>query len=280
MNVALTGATGFVGRHVLAALAAHDVGLSVVVRNADPPLALPAGARTVVMDLDDAGPDIFDRLGHPDVLVHLAWGGLPHYAAAAHLDIELPRQRRFLDACVQGGLRRLLVTGTCLEYGMQEGALGEDRPAAPTTAYAIAKHRLHHELNAWRAERCLALAWLRVFYLFGPGQAASSLYAQLNAAMDRGDTHFPMSAGEQVRDFMPVEQAAGEIVRLAMLPIDAGTVNLCSGEPTRVIDIAKRWVVERGGAITLDAGRFPYPTYEPFSFWGSRARLDQLLEAR
>jgi nucleoside-diphosphate-sugar epimerase len=278
--VALTGATGFIGRHVLAALAATDADIAVLLRPGRPPLDLPARARAVVMDLDDAAPDTFERLGRPDVLVHLAWGGLPNYASATHVDIELPRQRRFLDACVQGGLRRLLVTGTCLEYGMQEGELSEERPAAPATSYAIAKHRLHEELDTWRSTRGLALAWLRVFYLFGPGQSASSLFAQLNAAIDRGDSHFPMSAGDQMRDFMPVGQAAAEISRLAALAVDAGTVNLCSGQPTRVIDMARRWVAERGAAIALDTGRFPYPTYEPFSFWGSRSRLDQLLEAK
>lgn len=280
MIVALTGATGFIGRHVLDALAACDLDLAVMMRPGRAPLALPPRARAVVMDLDDASPDTFDRLGRPDILVHLAWGGLPHYGSDAHLDIELPRQRRFLDACLQGGLRRLLVTGTCLEYGMQEGELGEERPAAPTTAYAIAKHRLHEELDAWRGTRGLALAWLRVFYLFGPGQAASSLYSQLNAAIERGDTHFPMSAGDQIRDFMPVKQAAANIMQLAMLPADAGTVNLCSGQATRVLDIARRWAAERDSAITLDTGRFHYPAYEPFSFWGSRSRLDQLLEAK
>lgn len=279
MKVALTGATGFIGRHVLAALATHDAAICVVVRPGHATLAQPAGARTVVMDLDEAGPDTFERLGRPDVLVHLAWGGLPNYASATHVDSELPRQRRFLDACIQGGLRRLLVTGTCLEYGMQEGELREDTPAAPATAYAVAKHRLHAELDGWRQTRGVALAWLRAFYLFGPGQAASSLYAQLNAAIDHGDSHFPMSAGDQVRDFMPVAQAATEIARLAMRPVDAGTVNLCSGQPIRVIDVARRWVAERGAGIMLDTGRFPYPTYEPFRFWGNRSRLDQLLEA-
>jgi dTDP-6-deoxy-L-talose 4-dehydrogenase (NAD+) len=275
----MTGATGFVGRHVLAALAAHDLELSVAVRPERPLPALPARARAVVLDMDDAGPHTFDQLGRPDVLLHLAWSGLPHYAAATHLEVELPRQRQFLEACVQGGLRRLVVTGTCLEYGMQEGELFEDRPAAPTTAYATAKHRLHEDLQAWRGTHGLELAWLRIFYLFGPGQAASSLFSQLHAAIDRGDTHFPMSPGNQVRDFMPVEQAATEIARLTLRPTDAGTLNLCSGKPTRVIDIARRWVAERGADILLDTGRFPYPTYEPMSFWGNRSRLDQLLEA-
>jgi len=279
VKIALTGATGFVGRHVLAALSPRGAHVTAMVRPGRPGPSLPASVKVVSMDLDDAGPDTFHRLGSPDILIHLAWGGLPHYAASTHLDTELPRQRRFLEACVQGGLRRLLVTGTCLEYGLREGELVELMPAEPTTAYAMAKHRLHHELEALRAERGLELAWVRLFYLHGPGQAASSLYTQLNAAIDRGDACFPMSAGDQLRDFMPVERAAAVIAALACRPADAGIVNLCSGKPVRVIDIARRWVAERRADITLEPGHFSYPSYEPFAFWGNRSKLDHLLEA-
>lgn len=280
MKVALTGATGFLGRHVLAALSARGLDVTAMVRPGPTAPAQPAGVQLASMDMDDAGPDTFERLGCPDVLVHLAWGGLPNYAATTHLDVELPRQHRFLDACVQGGLQNLLVTGTCLEYGMREGELQEDMPAMPTTAYAIAKQKLHQHVDRWRVERGLALAWLRVFYLYGPGQAPSSLYSQLNAAIDRGDARFPMSAGDQVRDFMPVAVAAAQIAALTQSLADPGTVNLCSGEPTRVIDIAKRWVDARGASIALDTGHFAYPAYEPFSFWGNRSRLDHLMESK
>jgi dTDP-6-deoxy-L-talose 4-dehydrogenase (NAD+) len=95
--------------------------------------------------------------------------------------------------------------------------------------------------------------------------------------MDRGDSHFPMSAGDQVRDFLPVTQAATDIARLARRPTDAGVVNLCSGRPVRVIDIARRWIAERGATIALDTGVFPYPAYEPFAFWGNRTKIDHLL---
>lgn len=277
MKVALTGATGFLGRHVQAALCARGLDVTAMVRPGPKAPVLSTGVQPASMDMDDAGPDTFERLGRPDVLVHLAWGGLPNYAATTHLDVELPRQLRFLEACVKGGLKNLIVTGTCLEYGMREGELHEGMPALPTTAYAIAKHRLHEHVDGWRVERGLALAWLRVFYLYGPGQAPSSLYSQLNAAIDRGDARFPMSAGDQVRDFMPVEKAATAIAALARLNADPGTVNLCSGEPTRVLDIAQRWVHARGASIVLDTGHFPYPAYEPFSFWGNRSKVNSLL---
>jgi dTDP-6-deoxy-L-talose 4-dehydrogenase (NAD+) len=234
-----------------------------------------------VVELDLASPATspFELLGRPDTLIHLAWGGLPNYASDIHLAVELPRQRHFLEACLRGGLRHLVVTGTCLEYGLQEGEWFEDAPIRPHLAYGQAKAALCEDLLKLRAELGFGLAWSRVFYLFGSGQAPTSLHAQLNAAMDRGDHRFPMSAGDQVRDFLPIESAADALVELALRRADPGVVNLCSGVPITVLALVMRWVAEKKAGIALDTGHFPYPSYEPFSFWGSRAKLDNLLES-
>lgn len=279
MRIALTGATGFIGRHVTTALAKPGLELVAVVRPDRQGTVIAPGIETLAMDFADCRDDTFDRLGRPDAMIHLAWGGLPNYRDATHLDEELPRQRRFLESCARGGLKHLLVTGTCLEYGMREGELREDMPAQPGTAYARAKDQLRLDLMRWRNELGFGLVWLRMFYLYGAGQAPSSLYSQLNAAIDRGDEIFPMSPGDQSRDFLPVGEAAGLIVALAARLKDAGVVNLCSGEPATVLSMARRWRQERHADIALETGRFPYPTYEPFAFWGSRAKLNQLLEA-
>jgi dTDP-6-deoxy-L-talose 4-dehydrogenase (NAD+) len=271
MRIAVTGASGFVGRHVVQALRGRAEVVAVS-RSAHPI----DGAQALSLDIGDAGADTFARLGHPDVLVHLAWSGLPNYAQPAHVEQELPRQRRFLDACLDGGLRRLVVAGTCLEYGMQSGALDESMPVQPGVAYAIAKDELRRHLEARADREDFALAWLRLFYLFGDGQAPTSLYAQLQAAIARGDARFPMSPGDQQRDFLPIAEAARLIAAIALRGEEAGVVNVCSGEPVRVVDQVRRWCAERGATIELELGRFPYPTYEPFAFWGRRDRLDAL----
>jgi dTDP-6-deoxy-L-talose 4-dehydrogenase (NAD+) len=277
VRIAMTGATGFIGRHVAAALDGRGVDVVAMVRAGRDVTPLPRWIQVRAMDLEHCGDEPFDRLGSPDTLIHLAWGGLQDFDAHSHLDSELPRQRRFLEACVRGGLEHLLVTGTCLEYGMREGELHEDMHVAPATAYARAKNDLRQELMRWCEELGIGLTWLRVFYLYGAGQARSSLYAQFNAAVDRGDERFPMSPGDQVRDFLPVQQAARTIVELAMSCTDAGVVNLCSGTPVTVLDLVRQWLDERQSNMVLDTGRYPYPAYEPFAFWGSRRKLDRLL---
>ncbi|HEY4339431.1 MAG TPA: NAD(P)-dependent oxidoreductase [Steroidobacteraceae bacterium] len=279
MKVAVTGASGFLGSHVLQALAGRT-GLQLVTaaRGPLPVERMLPGARHECFDLGTVEPAAaFDRLGQPDVLIHLAWSGLPNYKSAHHLEEQLPQQCAFLSGLVKAGLRSLTCTGTCFEYGMQSGQLSEEMPTQPTNPYGAAKDALHGRLELLRVGQPFALNWARLFYMYGEGQPATSLFSQFMAAGQRGDTSFGMSGGEQLRDFLPVQRVAELIVALALEAPGAGTVNVCSGEPITVRALVEQWRRERAWQIALDLGRYPYPDYEPMAFWGSSARLLRLL---
>ena len=279
MKVAVTGAAGFVGRHVAAQLEKRGNAPTLVVRPGSPiPHGLP-GDRVVLMDIGDAHADAYDRLGRPEMLSHLAWGGLPNYSSPRHLEEELPAHRSFLRGLLDAGLAGLAVAGTCLEYGMQSGALREVLPTAPVTAYGKAKDALRTELEHLRRIRPFNLTWARLFYLHGEGQAPGSLLPQLEGAIARGDGAFNMSGGEQLRDYLPVDEAAGYLVDLALNGRDNGVVNVCSGQPISVRELVEGVVARHSSSIELNLGHFPYPEYEPMAFWGDRSKLDRCLES-
>lgn len=276
MKVAVSGASGFIGRHVLAELARRHETVVASARNAGSVAAAP-GITFVPLDLAAPPTHSFELLGRPDVLIHLAWEGLPNYRSARHTDIEEPRQFAFLRSLIADGLPALLVTGTCLEYGMRSGALHEALPAAPVNSYAIAKDRLRRELEGLRGTHRFALTWARLFYMYGPGQAPGSLLPQLAAAVARGDERFDMSGGEQLRDYLPVDEVARLLVALALTHCDAGVVNVCSGQPVRIRDLVESWLTQHQWRIALNLGHYPYPDHEPMAFWGDRRRLDAVL---
>jgi dTDP-6-deoxy-L-talose 4-dehydrogenase (NAD+) len=277
-TIAVTGASGFIGRHVLAALAKHDVDVVAHGRRTPVPSAsVSSRQHWVSFDLGDLPRDSFKRLHAPDILIHLAWGGLPNYSAQRHLEVELPIQGRFLRAMIESGLKRLVVSGTCFEYGMQSGCLREDMPTQPTTAYASAKDLLRRELEAAAVQPSLDLRWLRLFYLYGEGQAPTALYSLFRAAVARGDKRFDMSPGDQLRDFMPAEEAGAAIAAVAMAPRAPGIVNVCSGAPTTVRALVERWRSDLGSGIELNPGAMGYAAHEPFAFWGDNSRLARIV---
>jgi dTDP-6-deoxy-L-talose 4-dehydrogenase (NAD+) len=278
MKVAVTGGSGFIGTHVLRALAARqDIELIAVARR---PLAsdIAGRVRHVVLDIANASETDFDTLGRPDVLIHLAWGFLANFRSHEHFEVEAHRHYRFLKSLVRSGLRSILCAGTCLEYGMQCGALAEDLAPEPHLAYPLAKDMLRRQLSLLKSVEPFDLTWARLFYVFGDGQPGSALYSQLMSAIERGERTFRMSRGEQLRDYLPVAQMAGYLAELALRAPGSGIVNVGSGRPISVRALVEQWLGERSYEMHLQLGHYPYPDYEPLAFWADSGRLRQLVE--
>lgn len=270
MKVAVTGATGFIGQHVVAELAKHAVDVIEVVRPSSTRTSVLPVGKVVPLDLRNVPTDAFELMGCPDVLIHLAWDGLPNYKSLHHYESELPTQYRFLKSMIDAGLPALVVAGTCFEYGMQSGPLSVDCEARPTNPYGFSKDALRRQLQYLQSVKPFALTWARLFYLYGEGQSETSLFPQLKRAVERGDKTFNMSGGEQLRDYLDVVEAAKQFVLLSLEKKNPEIVNVCSGTPISVRKLVEGWVKDNGWSITLNLGYYPYPDYEPMAFWGRK----------
>jgi nucleoside-diphosphate-sugar epimerase len=278
VKIAITGASGFVGQYVLRRLIQVSAEIVALTRDETRLAEWRNQIRVVKIDLSHSQPNCYTRLGNPDVLIHLAWDGLPNYKSLHHFETELPRQYLFLQAIIEGGLPSLVVTGTCFEYGMQSGELSEQLLAQPRNPYGYAKDALRRQLEFLQTVRPFDFTWARLFYMFGEGQPKSSLYPQLKEAVSRGDRIFNMSAGEQLRDYLHVEEIARLIVELATHRCNCGIVNVCSGKPISIRNLVEGWLREYGWEIQLNLGHYSYVDYEPLAFWGARQKLQRILE--
>lgn len=267
MKICVSGATGFLGSYVVKNLLKEDVHLSCIVRGSHKNLPIDK-IDLYKIDIEDASANIYEQLGNPDVLINLAWGGLPNYKSTYHIEKELNIQFNFLNNLISGGLKTLINVGTCFEYGMKEGPIKSSSKTDPTNPYGLAKDRLRKELQAIRNNKKFNFTWARLFYMYGDGQSSSSLYSSLKNAVDKGEKEFKMSKGDQIRDFLNVNDVAAKLVHLAINKSDKGVINICSGKPISVLKQVKSIIKENNWNITPSIGHYDYPDYEPFSFWG------------
>ena len=280
-KVLVTGATGFIGNYVVKQLL--QMNCPVITTSANEQKAKKNewfdAVSYIPFDFKDFPPetDYFNFFGRPDRLIHLAWEGLPNYKSLFHIEENLPRHFAFLSNMIRGGLSDLTVTGTCLEYGLQEGSLSEDMPCFPSNPYAIAKDSLRKFLDELRKTQPFNFKWIRLFYLHGKGQNPNSLLSQLDKAINAGETVFNMSGGEQVRDYLPVEEAARIIALASLQQKTTGIINCCSGKPVSIRKFVEDYCQRNSISIKLNFGYYPYTDYEPMRFWGDTQKLEQMM---
>jgi nucleoside-diphosphate-sugar epimerase len=276
-RILVTGATGFIGRYVVERLlsAGHRVIATSSNEHRAREFSWFNSVQYIPFDLAHADPtlDYYRLFGEPDSLIHLAWEGLPNYKSSFHLDVNYPRHAAFLGNLVRNGLRDVTITGTCLEYGMQEGCLREDLPVLAGNPYALAKDALRRSLKPLEEGYGFRVKWVRLFYMYGPGQNPNSLLSQLDKALAAGEPVFNMSGGEQVRDYLPVEKMAELIVDIALQNETSGIINGCSGQPVTVRRLVEDYLAATGRQIRLNLGYYPYADYEPMRFWGDVQKL-------
>jgi dTDP-6-deoxy-L-talose 4-dehydrogenase (NAD+) len=277
-TVLVTGATGFVGRHLVSALLTKGFKVRAVSRSLEAARAMPwfADVEFVAADLHAPDLDVESLASGVDAIAHLAWAGLPNYQALFHFERNLPLDYGFLKRVIAAGVSQVLVTGTCFEYGLQSGPLDESAAARPYTSYGLAKHTLRLFLEALQREHTFTLQWARLFYLHGEGQNPNSLLASLDRAIDAGDTQFNMSTGDQLRDYLEIGQAASQLAALIARRDVDGVINCCSGQPVSVRALVEQRVRQRQSSIVLNLGHYGYSAHEPMAFWGDAQRISQL----
>jgi len=239
-RVLVTGATGLIGKHAVAALATQGLDVHAVARAK--PDTLPSGVTWHVCDLLKSG--AAERLAEEvkaTHLLHLAWvtehghfwnaeENLNWQAVSQHL-IEVFRSH--------GGMR-VVVAGSCAEYDwtdLADGLCRENQtPLKPHTRYGQSKVDAFKWLEGFAAQAKLSYAWGRVFMLFGVGENRKRLVPSIATALAQG-REAQCSSGIQVRDFMDARDVGRAFAALLMSGVK-GAVNVASGEPHTIADVA------------------------------------------
>jgi len=278
MKLFVTGATGFIGSHFLnAALSAgHDVVALrrsekskprvPIIESADFNLNLPLKQGPflgILTWLDKQMPDVtVEDLAGCDVLVHLAAVGITPQPATWEgcFQFNVIETMALVRKALEAGVKRVVVTGTYAEYGLaglRFDPIPPDAPLEPTDPYAASKAAASIALASLCRVEKFELVYFRVFSVFGEGQYEKNFWPQLRKAAQAGDD-FPMTSGEQIRDFLPVEDAAAQLAKaLTRTDVEPGIPwirNLASGTPVTLKHFAETCWRELGAQGTLQIG--------------------------
>jgi len=241
MRIFITGATGFIGKHILNQLQKEEHTILASTLHTD---EIEINDKNIqwlygnLEDIESLKPKIISF--NPEAVIHLAWLGIPDYSENISL-INLNISIKLLDFILEEtSCKKIIVSGSCYEYGNKKGTLIETDEISINLFFSWAKHSLYNYIYLKCSLKNVKLIWFRYFYVYGPGQRKGSLIPTIIDGLSNGK-QLDIRNPYHKNDFIYVKDIAMATVQAvnAGTTIESGIYNLGSGHSTSVIEICR-----------------------------------------
>lgn len=276
-KILITGAGGYIGRHVLNnALTMKDTLVSVVdIKQID----TPATCYTMDFLKESESSELYTNLGSPDILIHLAWQDGFNHKSDAHLK-NLPAHYSFIKNMVDSGCKSISIMGTMHEIGYHVGEVNNDTPCNPMSPYGIAKNALRQALLTYCEGKDVSLKWLRAFYITGDDAHNNSIFSKILQMANEGKKTFPFTDGKSRFDFENVDKLTKQIIAASIQTEVSGIINVCSGKSTTIKEKVENFIKENHLNISPEYGAFPSRKYDSPEIYGNANLINQIMNKK
>ncbi len=261
--IAVTGASGFIGRQVVAALNRANVDLVEISRTQPGSVS---GRHTIRANLLEAQGREYACSVRAEILIHLAWDVSPGFWTAESNEQWLSASYDLVRRFWEKGGKKVVLAGTCAEYAFDKAKttpLSEARsPFVPSTRYGQAKLALRQKLEKLRdGQDDVELSSGLIFFPFGPGELVNRLVPTVIRACLAGETP-KLTSGCQLRDFIDSWTTGQAFADLALSDVQ-GPVNIGSGRSQALRNFVSTIKDRINPALPLEFGAIPDRADEP-----------------
>lgn len=236
MRIFVTGGTGFIGKALIRSLVKRGHRLLILTRSPRKSEAQEASyIQGNLQSLQDIEPMV--KNFRPEILLHLAWEGLPDYSldtSRKNLEYSL----NVFSLAVKAGCTCILSTGSCWEYAGRQGRLPEEGLLESGAIFPATKNAIRFIGEAIAQENGLRFYWLRLFFVYGLGQRQTSLIPHIIKSV-RQNRLPQIQSPHNRHDFIFVEDAVRAIGDVLEQQPRNTVYNVGSGYATAVENIVE-----------------------------------------
>ena len=274
MRIVVTGAAGYIGRHVVKELLnmGHSV-VAVDLTHKD----IDERAEMSNVAIFSGESDVYQQLGCPDVVIHMAWKDGFIHNSLEHMN-NLSAHFVFINNLIQQGCKNIAVMGTMHEVGYWEGKIDENTPCNPLSQYGIAKNALRQAVLLAAKDTETKIFWLRAYYILGDDARNSSIFTKILAAAEDGKKEFPFTSGKNKYDFIDVKHLAKMIAVVSTQDEYSGIINVCTGEPISLAERVEAFIEKNNLDIKLMYGMFPDRPYDSPLVYGDNTIIKKIMD--
>lgn len=275
MKILITGASGYMGRHIVNNLLelGHEI-IAVDKKEGE-------SRHNLIYDQFDIfnqNQNIFMKYTDVDALLYLAWQDNFNHNSDGHMN-NLHLHYSFIKKAIEAGIKNITIMGSMHEIGYYEGCVDENTPCFPLSLYGIAKNAFRQSVLLLANEK-VKIKWLRAYYIMGDDANNNSIFTKIIQWEKEKKEYFPFTSGKNKFDFIDINELSLQITETVLQNEIDGIINVCSGKPVALKDKVEEFLDKNNFKIRPIYGQFPERKYESPAIWGDNTKISKIMEGK